>query len=181
MSQAETTGTTSRRNILKLGGAAALGAASIAALRPPLKASAAGSGNTLASWFGPYRVVDTTSGAKLAPGADMVVGPFPTPTQPFNSDSYYGMAGNLTATGWGPKGGWLSVRPNGSFFAGSQLPLLYFGGKVKASSNFFVERFGFPTDTSSGAVSDGRLVIHNGGPTAVHFMIDVYFFLGPDQ
>ena len=169
---------TTRRSVLRLAGAAALGAAGAAALRPT-GARAAGSGNTIATWFSPYRVVDTRGGPKLAAGANMVVGPFPTPGQPFNSDSYSGMGANLTATAWGSRG-WLSVRPNGATFAGTAVPLLYVGGTAVAFwSNFFVERFGFPT--AGGMASDGKLVIHNGGPAAVHFMIDAYFYLGPDQ
>lgn len=44
-------------------------------------------------------------------------------------------------------------------------------------------KFGFPVVEPPPAdiFSDGRLVIHNGGPSAVHVMLDVYFYLGPDQ
>jgi len=174
---------TTRRSVLKLAGAAALGVAGAATLRPA-RVRAAGSGDTLDSWFSPYRIVDTHGGAKLAAGVDMVVGTFATPGQPFNSDSYLGIAGNLTASAWGPKGGWLSVRPNGvDFAAAPPVPLLYFDGHLAAWSNFFICRFGIPLvepppDT---IFSDGRFVIHNGGPSAVHVMVDVYFLLGPDQ
>ena len=172
------------RYVLKRAGVAALGAAGAAALSPTA-ARAAGSGDTLASWFSPYRVVDTRGGPKLAPGADMVVGPFPTPGQPFNSDSYLGLAANLTATDWTGRGGWLSVRPNGARFAGAPaVPLVYFGGKVvEAWANFFVERFGDPlvVPPPVDIRSDGRIVVHNGGPSPVHFLLDVYFYLGPDQ
>jgi hypothetical protein len=169
---------TTRRNMLKLAGAAALGAAGVAALRPT-KVHAAGSGNTLASWFSPYRVLSAT----LAGGADLVAGPFPTPGQPFLSDSYYGLAGNLTASRWGAHGGWLSVRPHGADFVAPAVPLLYYGGHaVDHWSNFFIERFGFQTVFGDPTiVSDGQMVIHNGGSSAVHVTLDVYFYLGPDQ
>jgi hypothetical protein len=170
---------TTRRNMLKLAGAAALGAAGVAALRTT-KVHAAGSGNTLGSWFSPYRVLSAT----LAGGADLVAGPFPTPGQPFLSDSYYGLAGNLTASRWGAHGGWLSVRPHGADFVAPAVPLLYYGGHaVDHWSNFFIERFGSPLEVPppDTIVSDGQLVIHNGAPSAVHVTLDVYFYLGPDQ
>jgi hypothetical protein len=175
---ADITGKSTRRDILKVAGAAALGAAGVAALRP-IRARAAGSGNTLASWFSPYRVVS----ASLAAGASMTVGPFPTPGQPFQSDSYYGLAGNLTASRWGAHGGWLSVRPSGASFVAPAVPLLYYGGHtVDHWSNFFIERFGAATVLGDPTiVSDGQLVVHNGGSSSVDFTLDVYFYLGPDQ
>jgi hypothetical protein len=168
-----------RRDILKLAGAAALGAAGSAALSAK-GVRAAGSGDTVDMWFNPYRLVDTRGHARLAAGAEMVVGPFPTPGQSFNSDSYLGIVGNLTATSWAKSGGWLSVRPTSFPFDPVHGAInLHFGGKVvPAWSNFFICQFGYGTGLQA---SDGKFVIHNGGPGATHVIVDLHGFLGPSQ
>ena len=89
---------TTRRNALKLAGAAALAAAGTAALGT-IRTRAAGSGNTVDIFNPPARVANTVGGTKLAVGADMVLGPFPAGGG-FSSDSYDGMIGNLTAANW---------------------------------------------------------------------------------
>jgi hypothetical protein len=68
----------SRRDLLKLAGAAAIGAAGASALgaRP---AKAAGSGDTVAMYFNPQHLVS----GHLAANAEVTIGPFPTPDQPF--------------------------------------------------------------------------------------------------
>jgi hypothetical protein len=168
-----------RRDVLKLAGAAALGAAGAAALGAT-RVRAAGSGATVDMWFNPYRLVDTRGGARLAAGAEMVVGPFPTPAQAFNSDSYFGIVGNLTATEWTKSGGWLSVRPSSFPFDPVKGAInLHFSGKLVAWSNFFICQFGFPV--AQGMMSDGKFIIHNGGPGATHVIVDLHGFLGPDQ
>src|SRR5438309_2312098 len=107
MSEPEQKTRGTRRDILKLAGAAALGAAGSAALGAS-RVRAAGSGDTTVMYFNPQHLTKGT----LAPGAEVVIGPFPTPGQAFKSDSYLGIIGNLTAAQWkGP--GWLSVRSNG--------------------------------------------------------------------
>jgi hypothetical protein len=170
---------TTRRNLLKLAGAAALGAAGVAAAAR--RAHAAGSGTTLDQFWNPQHLVDTRGGAKLGAGAEVVLGPFPVPGGGgFMSDDYYGLIGNLTATGWTGRG-WLSVRPSGMPFDPVHgAILLHFGGKsVGAVSNFFVVQFGFPT--VAGKKSDGKIVVHNGGPGASNLILDMFGFTGPDQ
>lgn len=171
----ETRGT--RRDMLKLAGAAAIGVAGTAALGAK-RVRAAGSGSTIDMWFAPYRLVDTRGHAKLAAGADMVVGPFPTPAQSFNSDSYNGIVGNLTATGW-KRAGWLSVRSTDFPFDPVKGGInLHYGGPIHTVSNFFICQFGFP---GNGMASDGSFIIHNGGPGATDVIVDLHGFLGPDQ
>ena len=100
---------TTRRDAIKLAGAAALGAAGTAALGAP-RVLAAGSGNTIAMYFTPERVIDTRGSAKIGHGGEAVVGPYTIPGGGFDWADYYGIIGNLTATSWvGP--GYLSVRP----------------------------------------------------------------------
>ncbi len=163
----------SRREILKIGGAAALGAAGLAALNGT-RVKAAGSGDTTVMYFNPQRLTVGT----LAPGAEMVIGPFPTPNQPFMSSDYLGIIGNLTAFKFaGP--GWLSVRPNGMpFVPGQQAQNLHFSGSIQAISNWFTCQFGFST---TGSASDGRFIVHNGGSSLTSFLVDLHGFLGPDQ
>ena len=174
MSERTANSKSSRREILKLGGVAALGAAGLAALNGT-RAKAAGSGDTTVMYFNPQRL---TSGT-LAPGAEVVIGPFPTPNQPFMSDSYIGVIGNLTANKF-TGSGWLSVRPNGMpFVPGMQAQNLHFGGTAHAISNWFMCQFGFPVTT--GMLSDGKFIIHNGGASATSFFVDLHGFLGPDQ
>jgi hypothetical protein len=162
-----------RRDVLKLAGAAALGAAGAAALGAT-RVRAAGSGATVDMFFNPQHL---TSG-HLAPGAEVVIGPFPFPGSAFNSDSYDGIVGNLTASHW--KGnGWLSVRPNGRpFDPAHQAINLHFGGKFVAWSNFFICQFGFAV--AQGMMSDGKFIIRN-GPAATDYLVDLHGFLGPDQ
>ena len=171
---------TTRRHLLKLAGAAALGAAGIAAVGAT-RVRAAGSGTTIDEFWNPQHLVDTRGGAKLGSGAEVVLGPFPVPGGGgFMSDDYYGLIGNLTAAGW-TKRGWLSIRPNGMPFDPVHgAMLLHFGGKsVSAVSNFFVVQFGFPT--VQGKKSDGKVVVHNGGPGATNLILDLFGFTGPDQ
>jgi hypothetical protein len=169
---------TTRRNVLKLAGAAALGAAGTAALGAT-HVRAAGSGATVDMFWNPFRLVDTRGHAKLAPGEEMVVGPFPTPGQPFHSDSYIGIVGNLTATEW-TKRGWLSVRPSSFPFDPKNGAInLHFGGHFEAWSNFFMCQFGFAT--VQGMMSDGKFIIHNGGPGATNVIVDFHGLLGPSQ
>ena len=163
----------SRREILKLGGAAALGAAGLAALasRP---AKAAGSGATIAWIYNPQRL---TSG-HLAPNAEVAIGPFLYPGTTFDSTNYYGIVGNLTAMNWKGKNGWLTARPNGTpFQAGTQAIDLHFGGKVAAWTNFFMTVFGFG---DGGPQSDGIFIVRN-GPTATDYAVDLLGFLNIDQ
>ena len=76
---------TTRRNALKIAGAAALAVAGSAALGAT-RTRAAGSGNTVDIFNPPARVADTVGGTKLAVGTDMVLGPFPAGGG-FSSDS----------------------------------------------------------------------------------------------
>jgi hypothetical protein len=161
-----------RRDVLKLAGAAAIGAAGMAALSAT-RASAAGSGATIAWVPNPQHL---TSG-HLAANAEVVIGPFLFPGTAFDSTNYYGIVGNLTASRWQGKNGWMSVRPNGQpFVVGSQAINLHFGGKVAAWSNFFVCQFGFP----GGSLSDGKFIIRN-GPVAADYLVDLHGFMNIDQ
>lgn len=65
---------TTRRDALKLAGAAALGAAGSAALGAP-RVLAAGSGNTIGMYFSPERLLDTRGSAKIGHGGETIVGP----------------------------------------------------------------------------------------------------------
>src|SRR3979409_147682 len=67
-----------RREVLKLAGAAALGAAGTAALGAP-RVLAAGSSNTINMYFDPKRILDTRGSAKIGNGGERVVGPFAYP------------------------------------------------------------------------------------------------------
>ena len=163
----------SRREILKLGGAAALGAAGLAALNGT-RVKAAGSGDTTVMYFNPQRLTVGT----LTAGAEVVIGPFPTPNQPFTSDSYIGIIGNLTAFKWGGNG-FLAVRPHGTPFMPLQAQNLHYGGTIFAISNWFTCQFG--PATAIGMLSDGMFILHNGGSTTVSYLIDLHGFLGPDQ
>ena len=174
MSESTTVPRSTRRDLLKLTGAAALGAAGTAALGA-VPARASGSGATLDMFFNPQHL---THGS-LAPGAEVVIGPFPYPGSPtFTSANYLGIAGNLTAYGWSGHG-WLSVRPNGMpFDAPHQAINLHFGGPGPAWANFFICQFGPPTLV--GMPSDGSFIIRN-GPSATSYLVDLHGFLGPDQ
>jgi hypothetical protein len=166
---------TTRRSVLKLAGAAALGAAGTAALGAA-PAFAAGSGNTI-DLFTPTRLVDTRAGAALAAGAEVVLGPFPVPGSPaFMSDSYYGIIANLTAVQWSGHG-WISIRQNGTTFHAAST-VVNFSGPAGSWSNLLICRFGFPIDGSHS--SDGMLILRN-GPAATHYILDLVGYLGPDQ
>jgi hypothetical protein len=165
---------TTRRNALKLAGAAALAAAGTAALGT-IRTRAAGSGNTVDIFKPPARVANTVGGTKLAVGADMVLGPFPAGGG-FSSDSYNGMIGNLTAANW-TGAGWLSVRKNGTPFVPASI-LVNYSGTGQRWSNFFIVRFGDPV--VGGMASDGKIIVRCGG-NATNFIVDLIGFLGPDQ
>jgi hypothetical protein len=165
---------TTRRNALKLAGAAALAAAGTAALGTT-RTRAAGSGFTVDIFAPPTRVADTTGSPRLAAGAEVVLGPFPAGGG-FFSDSYYGMIGNLTAVTWTGAGS-LSVRPNGSSFVPSSTVVNY-SGAGRRWSNLFIVRFGNPT--VGGMASDGKIVVRCAG-NATNFIVDLIGFLGPDQ
>jgi hypothetical protein len=164
---------TTRRNALKLGAAAALAAAGTAALGAT-RTKAAGSGFTLDIFNPATRVVNTVGGAKLTAGHDVVLGTFPAGGG-FFSDSYYGMIGNLTAGHWLAPG-WLSIRPNGAAFSNATLVVNY-SGTGAFWSNLFIVRFGPPV---AALASDGKIIIRCGGG-ATNYIIDLIGFLGPDQ
>lgn len=167
---------TTRRDALKLAGAAALGAAGTAALAGAPRVLAAGSGNAIVNYFDPARVIDTRGSAKIGHGADATVGPFPYPgSSTFTSEDYYGMIGNLTAVSWTGTG-WLAVRPDDAAFSG--VSNLNFWGSGPAWANLFICRFG-TTAIPSGKVSNGKIKVRSGGATT-NFIVDVFAFLGPD-
>lgn len=164
----------SRRDILRLAGAAALGAAGASALKSvPVKA--AGSGTPLVAYLNPVHVAS----GHLNAGQEIVIGPFPYPGSSFDSSSYYGMVGNLTAMNF--KGhGWLSARSTDyAFDPANQALNLHFGGNLKAISNSFVTIFGFGS-VGAGGASSGQFALRN-GPVATDYVVDVLAFLGPDQ
>jgi hypothetical protein len=162
----------SRRDVLKLAGVAALGAAGASAISA-VKVKAAGSGATIAWVANPQHL---TSG-HLAAGAEVAIGPFLFPGSTFDSTNYYGIVGNLTARRW--KGnGWMSVRPNGMpFVVGSQAINLNFGGHFQAWSNWFICPFGFD---NPGHTSDGMFIIRN-GPAPADYLVDLHGFMDIDQ
>ena len=178
MSEGPSKGKTTRRDVLKLAGAAALGAAGTAALGAP-RVLAAGSGNTIAMYFTPQRVLDTRGSAKIGHGGETVVGPYTVPGGGFLWSDYYGIIGNLTATAW-TAAGYLSVRPGGTTWDPlTGVSNVNFAGSFGGWANFFICRFG-STTIPPGKVSDGTIIIHSaGGPT--NFIIDLFGFLGPDQ
>ena len=165
---------TTRRNAMKIAGAAALAIAGSAALGTT-RIRAAGSGNAVDIFNPPARVADTVGGTKLTVGADMVLGPFPAGGG-FSSDSYSGMIGNLTAATWTGTG-WLSVRKNGTSFVPGSIVVNY-SGTGRRWSNLFIVKFGDPVVL--GMASDGKIVIRCGG-NATNFIVDLIGFLGPDQ
>ncbi len=178
MSEGPSKRKTTRRDVLKLAGAAALGAAGTAALGAP-RVLAAGSGNSIAMYFTPQRVLDTRGTAKIGHGAEFVVGPYVVPGGGFLWSDYYGIIGNLTATSWtGP--GWLSVRQGESTWDPlTGVSNVNFAGAFGGWANFFICRFGSTTIPPT-KVSDGQIIIRSGGaPT--NFIIDLFGFLGPDQ
>lgn len=162
-----------RRDVLKLAGGAALGVAGATALGAS-RVKAAGSGATIAWIYNPQRL---TSG-HLAPNAEVTIGPFLYPGSTFDSTNYYGIVGNLTATRWKGKNGWLTARPNGApFQAGTQAIDLHFGGQVAAWTNFFISAFGFG---EVGQTSDGKFIVRN-GPIPTDYEVDLLGFLNIDQ
>jgi hypothetical protein len=170
---------TSRRDVLKLGGAAALGAAGLAALGAP-RVRAAGSGNTIGMYFAPERVIDTRGSAKIGHGGETIVGPYAYPgSATFTWEDYYGIIGNLTATAWTGTG-WLSVRPSDApFVLATAVSNLNFQGSFSGWANFFICRFG-STTIPLGKVSDGKFIVHSGAATT-NFIVDIFGLLGPDQ
>jgi len=164
-----------RRDVLKLAGAAALGVAgTAAALGGATRVKAAGSGATIAWIYNPQRL----QSGHLAPNAEVTIGPFLYPGTTFDSTNYYGIVGNLTAMRWQGKNGWLTARPSGTpFQPGTQAIDLHFGGKVAAWTNFFMTVFGFD---NPGHTSDGMFIIRN-GPIATDWEVDLLGFLNIDQ
>jgi len=165
----------SRRDVLKLAGAAALGAAGAAALGAR-SVHAAGSGATIGMFFNPFHL---TSG-HLAPGAEVVIGPFPYPgSTEFDSADYIGIVGNLTASRWRGNG-WLSIRPTEfPFDPVNQAINLHFSGRPNAWSNWFITYFG-RDNVATGKASNGQFIIRN-GPAPTDYLVDLHGFLGPDQ
>jgi hypothetical protein len=167
---------TTRRDALKLAGAAALGAAGAAALGAP-RVLAAGSGNAIVNYFAPTRIIDTRGSAKIGHGTDATIGPFPFPgSTTFTSEDYYGIIGNLTAVSW-TGSGWLAVRPDDVAFSG--VSNLNFWGSGPAWANMFICRFG-TTGIPPLKVSDGKFIVRSGAATT-NFIVDLLAFLGPDQ
>lgn len=164
-----------RRDVLKLAGAAAIGAASIAALGAT-RVKAAGSGTPLVAYLNPVHVAS----GHLNPNQEVVIGPFPYPGSAFDSSSYLGMVGNLTARRWRGRG-WMSVRSTDYAFDSTHqaLNLHFGGGSVDAWSNAFVTVFGF-SSAGTGGASDGKFILRN-GPAAADYIVDILAFLGPDQ
>lgn len=164
--------TSTRRDLIKLAGAAALGVAGTAALGAS-KVRAAGSGATIAPVFNPLHLQSGHLGA----GAEVVIGPFLFPGTTFDSTNYRGIVGNLTASRWHGKNGWMSVRPFGTpFDAPNEAILLHFSGNVAAWSNFFICPFGL----TGGPQSDGKFIVRN-GPIPADYLVDLYGFLDIDQ
>ena len=166
---------TNRRQILKLAGAAALGAAGASALTA-VKVKAAGSGQVIVPYLNPVHVAS----GHLNANQEVVIGPFPYPPPNgggFGSDSYMGMIGNLTALRWRGHG-WLSCRSTDyAFDPANQAQNLHFGGNLRALSNVFLTDFGFTG--GPGLASNGQFVLHN-GPSATDYVIDLLAFLGQD-
>jgi hypothetical protein len=166
---------TTRRDVLKLAGAAALGAAGSAALSAP-RVFAAGSGNTIVNYFPPQRVLDTRGHAKIGHGSETVVGPYPYPgSLTFTWEDYYGIIGNITAVSQ-TGAGYLSVRPSdATFVAATAVSNVNFLGSSGAVANFFIVRFGSTTIPPL-KVSDGKFIVRSGGATT-NFIIDIFGLL----
>jgi hypothetical protein len=167
----------SRRDVLKLAGAAALGAVGASAMGAA-KVRAAGSGATIGMFFNPLHIAS----GHLAPNHEAVIGPFPYPgSTTFTSQNYLGIVGNLTATHWkGP--GWLSVRSTDFAFDPAHQGInLHFGGAAtRAWSNWFICQFGFTFTPGPDIVSNGQFIIRS-GPAAVDYVVDLHGFLTGDQ
>jgi len=166
-----------RRDLLRLAGAAAIGAAGISALGA-VKVKAAGSGTPLVAYLNPIHVAS----GHLNAGQEVVIGPFPYPGSggALGSDDYWGMVGNLTATRWRGQG-WMSARSTDyPFDPANQALNLHFGGhQVDAWSNSFVTIFGF-NGTAAGKTTTGQFALRN-GPAPADYVVDILAFLGPDQ
>lgn len=176
MSESPSQRKTTRRDALKLAGAAALGAAGTAALGAP-RVFAAGSGNTIGMYFSPERSLDTRGSAKIGHGGETIVGPYAYPgSATFTWEDYSGIIGNLTAVAWTGTG-WLSVRPSDASVGG--VSNLNFSGPSAAVANFFICRFG-TTTVPLGKVSDGKFIVHSGAGST-NFIVDIFGLLGPDQ
>jgi hypothetical protein len=170
---------TTRRDALKLAGAAALGAAGTAALGGAPRVRAAGSGNTIDMYFTPQRTLDTRGSAKIGHGTETVVGPYTVPGGGFSWTDSYGIIGNITAVGW-TGAGWLSIRQGETTWDPTTgVSNINFSGPSGAIANFFICRFG-STTIPLGGVSDGQIIVRSGGATT-NFIIDLFGFLGPDQ
>jgi hypothetical protein len=166
-----------RRDLLRLAGAAAIGAAGASALSG-VKVKAGGSGTPLVAYLNPIHVAS----GHLNAGQEVVIGPFSVPVSGsvFGSDDYWGMVGNLTALRW--KGqGWMSVRSTDYPFdpANQALNLNFGGHQVDAWSNSFVTIFGL-TGTVIGKTTTGQFALRN-GPAPADYVVDILAFLGPDQ
>lgn len=161
-----------RRDLIKLAGAAALGVAGASALGP-VKVRAAGSPTAIVPYFNPFHVAS----GHLAANSEVVIGPFPS-LGGFDSQVYFGMIGNMTAKRW--KGaGWLSARStDDAFDPVNQAINLNFAGHVPAWSNAFLVKFGF-TGTAPGMASSGQFILR-AGPVATDYVIDAMAFLLDD-
>jgi len=165
-----------RRDLLKLAGAAAIGAAGASALGAT-KVRAAGSGATIGAFFNPLHIAS----GHLAPHAEVVIGPFPYPgSTVFTSANYIGIVGNLTAKNW--KGaGWMSIRSTDFAFDPPHQGInLNFSGPPRAWSNWFICQFGFTFTPGPDIVSNGQFIIRN-GPSHADYVVDLHGFLTGDQ
>jgi hypothetical protein len=166
-----------RRDLLRLAGAAAIGAAGASALSATRVARAAGSGATIGAFFNPLHIAS----GHLAPNAEVVIGPFPYPgSTVFTSQNYIGIVGNLTARRW--KGaGWMSIRSTDFAFDPAHQGInLNFSGAPRAWSNWFICQFGFTFTPGPDIVSNGQFIIRN-GPSHADYVVDLHGFLTGDQ
>ena len=161
-----------RRDVLKLAGGAALGVAGATALGAS-KVRAAGSATGVVPYFNPFHIAS----GHLAANSEVIIGPFPS-IGGFDSQSYFGMIGNLTAKNW-HGAGWLSARStDDAFDPANQALNLHFGGHFPGWSNAFVVKFGF-TGTAAGQQSSGQFVLR-AGPAATDYVVDAMAFLSDD-
>ncbi len=165
-----------RRDLLKLAGAAAIGAAGASALGVT-RVRAAGSGATIGAFFNPLNIAS----GHLAPNAEVVIGPFPYPgSAVFTSQNYIGIVGNLTAKRWRGTG-WMSVRSTDFPFDPPHQGInLNFSGPPHAWSNWFICQFGFTFEPGQDIVSNGQFIIRN-GPSHADYVVDLHGFLTGDQ
>lgn len=166
----------SRRDVLKLAGAAAIGAAGASALGAA-RVKAAGSGATIGMFFLPIHVAS----GHLNPNQEVTIGPFPYPgSTTFTSQNYLGIVGNLTARRW--KGaGWLAARSTDFPFDPVHEGInLNFSGPGRAWSNWFICQFGFTFTPGPDIVSNGQFILRN-GPSHTDYVVDLHGFLTGDQ